>query len=125
MRERDVMRALNRNKRKLYYALYRGEEPVRDEYGYETGESIPTYGAKTELSANVSAAVGEEVVQAFGSFTNYSRVVCVADNRCPLAEHAIVWFGIAPAAAHNYIVTRKADSKNGVLYALKEVAVKA
>ena len=119
------MRSLSRNKRKLYYALYMGEETVLDEDGYETGESIPAYGAITELNANVSAAVGEDEVQAFGNFTNYSRVVCVADNRCPLAEHAIVWFGISPTLPHNYIVTRKADSKNGILYALKEVVVKA
>ena len=119
------MRCLNRNKRKLYYAIYRGEEPLFDEHGYETGESVPSYGEQTELGANVSAAIGEEVVQAFGSFANYSRVVCVADNTCPMAEHTIVWFGVSPTAPHNYIVTRRADSKNGILYALKEVAVKA
>ena len=124
MWERDVMRSLNRNKRQLYYALYKGEEPVLDEHGYETGESNPTYGEITEIHANVSAAIGEEVVQAFGSFTNYSRIVCVADSNCPIAEHTIVWFGVAATGAYNYIVTRKADSKNGILYALKEVAVK-
>lgn len=118
------MRCLQRNKRKLYYALFVKEEPILDENGYETGESKPTYGDVTELNANVSAAVGEEAVQAFGSFTNYSRAFCVSDVGCPIAEDTIVWFGVDPTGPHNYIVTRKADSKNGILYALKEVKVR-
>lgn len=117
------MRCLNRNKRPLHYALYITDEPIFDEYGNETSESIPTYGEIIELRCNVSAATGEEAVQAFGSFTNYTRAVCVADNNCPIAEQTIVWFGVATTEPHNYIVTRKADSKNGILYALKEVKV--
>ena len=38
-------------------------------------------------------------------------------------ENTIVWFGAAPPDPHNYIVVRKADSKNGILYALLEVTV--
>lgn len=117
------MRTLNRNKRQLHYALFIKDEPILDEYGNETSESSPTYGEITELRCNVSASSGEDAVQAFGSFTNYTRAVCVADNSCPIAEQTIVWFGVATTEPHNYIVTRKADSKNGILYALKEVKV--
>ena len=118
------MRCLNRNKRRIHYALYESEIANIDTYGNETGESTPIYGDTTELLCNVSAATGEDAVSAFGSFTNYTRVICVADNNCPLAENAVVWFGIAPTEPYNYIVIRKADSKNGVLYALREVTVK-
>ena len=117
------MRSLNRNKRSIYYAPFIKDEPMLDEYGNETSESIPTYGDINELRCNISSSSGEEVVQAFGSFTNYTRVICVADNNCPLAEQAIVWFEVAITEPHNYIVTRKADSKNGILYALQEVKV--
>jgi hypothetical protein len=117
------MRSLTRNKRQLHYALYLKDEPILDEYGNECGESTPVYGEVHELHGNISAASGEDVVQAFGNFTNYSRVLCVADIDCPLAERAIVWFGTPLDKPHNYIVTRKADSKNGILYALKEVKV--
>ena len=117
------MRNLNRNKREIYYALRTGETVNLDEYGNETGESTPTYGEKTALRVNVSAATGEEAVQAFGSFTGYTRTMCVADNDCPIDEESIVWFGIPVTEAHNYIVVRKADSKNGILYALQEVTV--
>lgn len=117
------MRSLNRNKRKLHYALHIKDVPIVDEYGNESGESEPTYGDVRELYANVSAASGEDVAQAFGNFTNYTRVLSVADNACPLAERAAVWFGVEVDKPHNYVVTRKADSKNGILYALQEVTV--
>lgn len=117
------MRSLNRNKRQIYYALRTGEVANIDEYGNETGELTPAYGAATPLLCNVSAASGEDAVQAFGSFTGYSRTMFVADNGCPIDENTIVWFGVAPTDPHNYIVVQKADSKNGILYALQEVTV--
>lgn len=117
------MRNLNRNKRKLWYALRTGETRNVDEYGNETGETTPVYGVPVELYCNVSAASGEESMQAFGGFTAYSRTMCIADNACPIDENSIVWFGAAPPDPHNYIVVRKADSRNGILYALQEVTV--
>lgn len=117
------MRSLNRNKRPIYYALRTGEVELIDEYGNLTGETMPTYGNAVELNCNVSAASGYEAVQAFGSFTGYTRTMFVADNSCPIDEHSIVWFGVSPPSQHNYLVVRKADSKNGILYALQEVTV--
>ena len=117
------MRTLNRNKRQIYYALHTGEVANIDEYGNETGETTPAYGNAVELKCNVSAATGADAVQAFGSFTNYSRTMCVSDPNCPIDENTVVWFGAAPSDPHNYIVVRKADSKNGILYALLEVTV--
>jgi hypothetical protein len=76
-----------------------------------------------KLDLNISAATGEDAVQAFGSFTGYSRTMYVADNACPIEEDSIVWFGVEPTEPHNYIVVRKADSKNGILFALREVTV--
>ena len=117
------MRSLNKNKRIIYYALYAGETANTDEYGNETGESTPTYGEKTALRVNISASSGQDAVQAFGSFTEYTRTMFVADNKCPIEEDTVIWFGIEPSEAYNYIVVRKADSKNGILYALQEVTV--
>lgn len=117
------MRDLNRNKRQIYYALRNGEVANIDEYGNETGELTPVYGAVTPQMCNVSAASGEDAVRAFGNFTGYSRTMFVADNNCPIDEDTIVWFEADPLDPHNYIVVRKADSKNGILYALQEVTV--
>ena len=88
------MRSLNRNKRLVCYALRTGETANIDEYGNETGESTPTYGQRRALGVNISAATGQEAVEAFGSFTGYSRTMCVADNACPIEEDSIIWFGI-------------------------------
>ena len=118
------MRSLNKNKRSIYYALYTGESRNLDEYGNETGESTPTYGEKIALRVNISATSGQEAAEVFGSFTEYTRTMFVADNACPIDEDCIIWFGIEPSEPHNYIVARKADSKNGILYALSEVAVR-
>jgi hypothetical protein len=117
------MRNLNRNKRFICYALYTGETTNFDEYGNETSETTPTYGVPTMLAVNISAASGAEAVEAFGSFTGYTRTMCVSDTNCPIEEGSAVWFGEEPPSPHNYIVVRKADSKNGVLYALQEVTV--
>ena len=117
------MRSLNRNKRTIYYALRTGETTNLDEYGNETGESTPSYGDPVAFRCNVSAASGEDAVQAFGNFTGYSRTMCVADTSCQINEDSIVWFDTAPPEPHNYIVVRRADSKNGILYALQEVTV--
>lgn len=118
------MRSLNKNKRQIHYALFSGDAPILDEYGNETGESQPIYGETIPLMCNVSSTSGEDAVQAFGSFTDYTRVICVADAGCPIAEQTIVWFGVPTSDPYNYIVTRKADSKNGILYALQEVKVR-
>lgn len=117
------MRSLNRNKRQIYYALRTGEVPNIDDAGFETGELTPAYEAATPLLCNVSAASGQDAVAAFGNFTGYSRTIFVADNNCPMDENTIIWFGVDTSESHNYIVTRKADSKNGILYALQEVTV--
>lgn len=118
-----MMRSLGRNKRTMYYALRTGESLNYDEYGNETGEPTPTYSEPIRLRCNISAATGADAVQAFGNFTEYSRSVCVSDTECPMDEHSIVWFNSPIDGPHNYIVVRKADSKNGVLYALREVTV--
>lgn len=118
------MRSLERNKRTIHYAIYLGDAPILDEQGFETGESRPTYGDINELRCNVSSASGEDAVEAFGNFTRYTRAVCVSDNDCPLDEDSVVWFGIPTSEPYNYIVTLKADSKNGIMYALQEVKVR-
>ena len=115
------MRTLERNKRPLYYALYLGEVENVDANGHLTSERTPTYGNVTKLDCNVSASTGSDIVEAFGGFTNYTRTITVANTDCPMDENSIVWFGVSTTEPHNYIVTKKADSKNGILYALLKV----
>ena len=117
------MRDLIRNQRTLYYALRTGEMENTDDNGNLTGESTPTYGEKHMLRCHVSASVGNDTVSEFGSFTNYTRTMTVSNRHCPIDEDTVIWFGVTPDnnTPPNYIVTKRADSKNGILYALLEV----
>lgn len=117
------MRDCQRNKRELYYALRTGEEHIKDEYGNFTGEVKGIFADSIEIKANVSASVGEEAVQVFGSLSNYSRVISVCDKSCPIVEGSKIWFGVSTDKPNNYEVKKVADSKNSLLIAISEVSV--
>ena len=118
------MRNLNRNKRSLWYAVPMGNTPILDEYGNDTLEVEMAFASPLPFQANVSASIGQEAIEVFGSQTEYTRTVSIAGSECPLVEGSRVWFGIEPnedETNHNYTVARVADSKNGYLLALREV----
>lgn len=122
------MRSLKRNQRDLWYALPIGTEQIRDEYGNDTLEVETLYGFPTLLRCNVSANMGQEAIEVFGSQTAYNRTISLAGTTCPLVEGTLVWFGVEPdetAMNNNYVVARVADSKNGFLVALREVTPNA
>lgn len=114
------MRNLFRNQRTFYYATATGTEPIVDEYGNDTLETRTIYSAPLTLKANISANIGEDAVEIFGTQTEYSRTVSMAN--CPLKEGDKIWFGADPMGENNYVVAKVADSKNGFLVALREVS---
>ena len=69
------MRALNRNKIRIFYANYRDKVPIRDEYGNLTGEYRISYDNPIAIMANVSAARGEATTRQFGDEESYDRVI--------------------------------------------------
>lgn len=117
------MNNLRRNTRLIYYANYIGESPIIDEDGNETGETEAKYTEPTAIKVNISAAAGINDNMPFGSFTDYTRVISTSDINCPIDEKTVIWFEDEPSARHNYIVTKKADSINSILYALQKVDV--
>lgn len=122
------MRNLNRNKRGLWYAVQVDSTPILDEYGNDTLEVEAVFSSPLYLRVNVSANVGQEAVEVFGSQTDYNRTVSIAGNVCPLVEGCRVWFNKEPNDAgddNNYVVARVADSKNGFLVAIREATVYA
>lgn len=118
------MRDLIRNKRGLWYAIPVSSTPILDEYDNDTLEVETAFSSPLHLQANVSANVGQEAIEVFGSQTEYSRTVSITGGECPLAEGCLVWFNKVPNDTgddNNYVVARVADSKNGFLVALREV----
>ena len=116
------MRSLQKNWRKLYYATPKSTESILDDYGNDTLEVKTTYSEPVLLNANVSANVGQDAINTFGSITGYSRTISYFGEKCPLVEGSRVWFGVEPTKSHNYKVIKVADSKNGFLIALQEVS---
>ena len=114
------MRDLRRNQRLFYYATVIDTEPIYDEYGNDTLETQITWCEPIMLKANISANIGEEVVETFGAHTEYSRTISM--TKCPFSEGDKIWFGIEPSKENNYTVAKIADSKNGILVALREVS---
>lgn len=122
------MRALNKNKRLIYYAMYLRDEMIKetDEWGnvIETGEMKAVYGEPTALRINVSAAQGESSTREFGELADYDRVLVTTKADLPIEEKTILWIDQADTTKpHDYVVTRKADSLNSVTYAVKKVNV--
>ena len=118
------MRDLKRNQRVVWYAVPTTTAPILDEYGNDTLEVEVTFSSPLSFRANVSANVGQEAIQVFGSQTNYSRTISIVRKDCPLVEGCRVWFRVEPneqGTNYNYTVVRVADSKNGSLVALREV----
>ena len=111
------MRSLEKNKQLMTYKLPNGTAPIKDDYGNATLEVETLYTPLMEYKANISTAVGEEVVNVFGSATEYSHVICVAEKNCPIAlEGALINFD-----SKQYRVAKVAKSLNGFLIAVRQV----
>ena len=125
------MRALHRNKIRIFYANYRDKEPLKDEYGNLTGEYQLSYDNPTAIMANVSAARGEATTRQFGGEENYDRVIVLDDPKFPITVTSLLWIDTLPEIAedgstktpHDYIVKQVATSLNSVSIAVSKVNV--
>ena len=126
------MRALHRNKIRIFYANYREKIPIKDEFGNLTGEYDIVYYPPVEIKANVSAARGEATTRQFGDDEAYDRVVVLDDPKVPIAVTSILWIDTLPEIAedgstktpHDYIVKQVATSLNSVSIAVSKVNVR-
>lgn len=124
------MRALEKNKRKIYYALYNGKTSLTDSQGYLTGEFSISYGQITSMYINISPGRGESDLELFGTNISYDHVMTTTDLNCPINENAVVWYEKEPydnnnkTTPYNYIVVKKSTSLNSITYALQGVDVK-
>ena len=120
------MRALERNKRTIYYALFDKKEEITDEYGNGTGEYKVSYHEPVKSKMNISAAQGERSIQQFGDSISYDKVLATTDMGCPIAETSILWIDrLDTEQPHDYIVYKVAESLNNISIAIKKVDVGA
>jgi hypothetical protein len=118
------MRTLKRNKQQIYYALFLRKEPIKDEYGNETGEYRVVYSDPIEIKINVSAARGESSTRQFGDTVNYDKVLVTADMDCPIDENSVLWIDdLNITKPHDYVVKKVAKSLNSISYAVSKVSI--
>lgn len=123
------MKILHRNKRKFYYALFDKKEPIKDEYGNESGEYKVLYKTPKVMRANISAATGEAQIEQFGSSLLYDKVIITDNLNCPIDEHSVLCIDSPPAydtdgnLIYDYVVKRVAKSLNTISYAVSKVDV--
>lgn len=108
------MRTLEKNKQKMYYALYKGVEPeyVLDENGNkiidytdedgnvyyrETGNKVPTYFEPVLFHANISMSGGEISTQEYGiDVSSYDAIVVLDKGQIPIEETSLIWYESIP-----------------------------
>lgn len=126
------MRCLVRNKTAFYYALYRGEIEITDEYGNGTGEYEVIYGKPVRVSGNVSDAEGDIESRPFGVSERYDKVIVLDDRSTPIDEYSILWVDHLPIlnedgstdTPHDYVVRKVARSLNGASVGIGKVDVR-
>ena len=121
------MRCMVRNKTEFYYASYKGETEILDDYGNATGEYKVSYSNPIKCFGNISAAQGEMQSRQFGESESYDKVIVLDDRNAPIDEHSILWVDTLPksneSTPHDYTVKKVARSLNGVSIAIRKVRV--
>ena len=84
------MRCLKRNKRQIWYCLYKRTDTVTDTYGNEVGSHV-VYEQPVEMWANISQATGRSVNEQFGNLENYDKVIVTTDMDCPIDENTVLF----------------------------------
>lgn len=126
------MKAMERNKKKFWYALYERSEPILDEDGNEVGEQS-VYGNPVREKGNISAARGSTENDLFGVNAVYTKTINPMPNNCPIDEYSILWIEVEPVieedgrtvTSHDYVVSQVAESLNHKAYAISRVDVTA
>ena len=126
------MKAMERNKKKFWYALYERSEPILDEDGNEVGEQS-VYGNPVREKGNISAARGSTENDLFGVNAVYTKTIIPMPNNCPIDESSILWIEVEPVieedgrtvTSHDYVVSQVAESLNHKAYAISRVDVTA
>ena len=119
------------NTKKIWYAFYVDDEPVRDENGDLTGEYRSGYGKPLMTRANLSAARGLAENDIFGTNIRYSKTMSTAKMYLGIDEKTLIWDeppklkedGTADPKSAKYRVAAIAAGHYHVHYALRQLNV--
>ena len=117
---------MKRNRQPVYYSVYMGMAEIADTDGRFIGETCPQYSTPELIMINHTPATGETKLQAFGDFSDYSKLMFTT-RKFPIDEQTRLWIDKVPddtlpaPTDHNFIVRKVAKWLNTWQYALKEV----
>ena len=130
---------MHRNKVRFFFALYKGREPITDNYGNLTGEYKIIHDNPRAFYANISSAKGETNTWHFGENESYDKVIVMDKYSPPINEFTILWVDIIPKmeidrtlstndygeviTPHDYIVKKISKSFNSISIAISKVNV--
>ncbi len=118
----DDMRYLYRNSRNFAYANPQKSDPILDGNGNETGEYSNDYSEPVSVRTSIGAPSGEEVLEMFGNFSDYTRVIILYSRDFPISEGTCLWLdGADVSGPHNAVVTSIRKHINCVYIAVKDV----
>lgn len=123
------MRSLNKNQRRLWYALYQDKKPILDENNDETGDYIKGYSPPVLFYASLSAGKGNAQKDVFGTDVDFTRTISTTDLKLPITENSLIWYETEPVlladgspdsnSADYEVAARPADGLNVLVIALK------
>lgn len=120
------MRTAQRNKQTVWYALFKGTNPVKDVNGNYTGEQEVEYYAPVQARMNISGSKGRADVEQVGIDAPFTRVAVTDDLSTPFDTATVFWIGKEPVVNEanttpNYRCTGVIRTINSCSIALKEV----
>lgn len=118
------MRCLDRDRRPVFIARYRGMQDGVDEQGRLTGRPQITYDLPEKFWPTASAVRGDASGDIFGQALNYDRVLTVDNPAFPINEADILWIDAdVEDDEHDYKVVRVARTGSYTVIAVSRVEV--
>jgi hypothetical protein len=107
------MRDLERDKQKIFYSQFLGKQPILDENGDDTGESMVTYSNPQEFRICVSTTKNSAENEVFGINLDYDRTMSTHDKTFPITEESILWIDKVPVLNEDGSI--KYDAKSNMV----------
>lgn len=102
------IRDLKANQREFYYQLFRGEQPVYDDEGYDTGEPQISYSEPIKASAMISANTSDVLDTPFGKDCVYDKMISTVQN-LPIDEFSKLFIDVVPVIEEDGTTYTKPD----------------
>ena len=123
------MRNLTINKTKHFVLNYKGEEKVKDDNGFYTGETTISYTKPIAFMGHISGARGSSQIEMFGTDVNYDKTIILTKKefkKLKITENSVFFINTKPTyengePLYDYRVMRIAETINEVALALEKV----